>query len=88
MNISLDPQTESNLRAAAELRQLSIEAYLSEIIAVSAKGLREEDQPGPAPELVRDGPFLVISAPLPPGWNPVQALDQMRTERDRQVLGL
>lgn len=88
MNIALDPQTESNLRAAAALRQLSIEAYLSEMIALNAKGLREEDQPGPAPELVRDGPFLVISAPLPPGWNPVQALDQMRTERDRQVLGL
>ena len=88
MTIALEPQTEANVRAVAELRQLSIEAYLTETIARDAQGLRRADHPGPAAELVRDGPFLVISASLPPAWNTVQAIDEMRAERDRQLVGL
>ena len=32
MNITLDPQTEANLRAIADHRHVSIEAYLTEMI--------------------------------------------------------
>ena len=88
MTITLDPQTEASLRAVAELRHVSIEAYLTEMIARDANVLPPTHEPGPPAELVRDGPFLVISAPLPPGWNPVQAIDEMRAEIDGLVLGL
>jgi hypothetical protein len=87
MTIMLDPKTEADLRAIAEQRHLSIEAYLTDMIARDAERLERAGQAVPsAAELVRDGPFVVIAAPLPPGWNPVQAIEEMRAERDRQAL--
>jgi len=88
MTISLDPQTEASLRAVAEKRQLSVEAYLKEMIEDDAQQLGELDHAGPPAELVRNGPFLAISSPLPPGWDPVKAIEEMRAERDHQVLGM
>ncbi len=43
MTITLDPKTEADLRAVAERRHLSVEAYLAEIIAreVAAKSASE-----------------------------------------------
>ena len=88
MTITLDPQTAADLRAVAEERNVSIEAYLTEMIREDAKRLNGTDQSGPSAALVRNGHFLAISSPLPPDWDPVQAIEEIRAERDRKVLGL
>ncbi len=46
MNIALDPQTEANLRAIADQRHVSVEAYLAEVIQREAERLGE---PKPSP---------------------------------------
>lgn len=46
MNITLDPQTEANLRAIADQRHVSVEMYLTEVIQRDAGKLPE---PNPVP---------------------------------------
>ena len=87
MTITLDPQTEARLRAIAESKHLPVEACLAQMVERDAEGLTPSEETSPPATLVRDGPFLAISTPLPAGWNPLQAIDEMRTERDHQVLG-
>ena len=88
MTITLDPHTGACLRAIAQRRHLSVEAYLTEIIALDAQHLSDIDRAGTTAELVRNGHYLAISSPLPPGWDPVKAIEEMRAERDHRVLGL
>jgi len=46
MNIALDPQTEASLRAIADQRHVSVEAYLTEVIHREA-GQLSERKPSP-----------------------------------------
>jgi hypothetical protein len=83
LTITFEPDVENGLLAQAHLRGVSPSDLVEEIVA------REVRPAGAAPaELVQDGPFVVISTPMPTGWDPAQAIQDMRAERERHILGL
>lgn len=89
ITIELQPEIQRGLLAQAQAKGISLDDYVQEIVAREVQRMgSDDDVVRPPAELVRDGPFLVISTPLPPGWNPVQAVHDMRAERDQKVLGL
>ena len=88
ITIDLQPEIQRGLLVQAQAKGLSLSEYIEEIVAREASRPNEDPCASPAAELVRDGPFLVISTPLPSGWNSVQAVGDMRAERDRTVLRL
>lgn len=86
MTLSLDPQTEARLRGLAEREHLSVEHYVARLLDQADR--REELGAPSQAKVVQKGRFRVISGALPPGYDIVKAIDDIREEHSRQVLGL